>query len=356
MANDQPTPFSVPAACPVPFSNHSTVQMAHGGGGRMAQRLLDQLILPAFANSALGESHDGAVLDLGGQRLALTTDGHVVRPRFFPGGDIGCLAVHGTVNDLLVCGARPMALSASLILEEGFELAELQRIIESMSEAARGAGVEIVTGDTKVVEHGCGDGVFICTTGVGAVLPGVDVRPRNVEPGDVVLLSGEMGAHGVAVLAARENLGLESTIVSDTAALTDLVLPILERCGRQIHVLRDPTRGGVAATLNEIARTAGVEIALQEQTLPVSETVRGACELLGLDPLYVANEGKVVAIVHPDAAETVLSHWRAHPLGVSASQIGVVKAGQAGLVTLLSPIGGTRVVDLLSGEQLPRIC
>jgi hydrogenase expression/formation protein HypE len=355
MSSDQhPAGFSL--SCPVPIGQPSTVQMAHGGGGRASARLLESLFLPLLDNPWLRQAHDGAVLDCGSERIAITTDAHVVRPLFFPGGNIGSLAVHGTINDLVVCGARPLALSAAFILEEGFELDELRRIVESMGEAARRAGVPVATGDTKVVERGHGDGVYISTTGLGRVLPGANVSPKRARPGDVVLLSGEIAAHGVAVLSAREGLGLEGAITSDSASLAELVLPVVERFGERVHVLRDPTRGGVASALNEIAASSAVSIALVESELHIAEPVRGACELLGLDPLYVANEGKCVAIVAPEIAEELLGMWTAHPLGRRAGRIGVVGDQGAGLVTLRSCIGGTRVVDMMSGEQLPRIC
>ena len=342
--------------CPVPLSQHPTVQMAHGGGGRMSQRLITDVFARAFDNPLLREMHDGAMFASGNQRLAFSTDGHVVRPLFFPGGDIGSLSVHGTVNDLAVCGAQPLVLSASFILEEGFSFADLERIVSSMALAARAVPVPIATGDTKVVDRGKGDGVYITTSGVGLIHEKAQISPRNVQPGDVVLLSGEVGAHGIAVLSARENLGLEGVIVSDTTSVLDLVWPLFDQFGSGIHVLRDPTRGGVAAVLNELAKAARVSIEIDENAVPVAEPVRGACELLGLDPLYVANEGKCVAIVAAAVADAVLDAWHAHPLGKKATRLGTVGNNKPGLVTLRSRIGASRVVDLLSGEQLPRIC
>ena len=330
--------------------------MAHGGGGRMSQRLIADVFAPAFDNPWLRELHDGASFEFGGERLAFTTDGHVVKPLFFPGGDIGSLSVHGTVNDLAVCGAMPVALSASFILEEGYSLDELRRIVASMSRAAAAIPVPIATGDTKVVDRGKGDGVYICTSAIGRVHPRAQILPQNAQPGDIVLLSGEIGAHGIAVLSARENLGLEGLIVSDTASILGLVWPLFDRFGSGLHVLRDPTRGGVASVLNEIATAARVSIQIEESAVPVAEPVRGACELLGLDPLYVANEGKCVAIVAANVAEAVLDAWHSHPLGKRATRLGVVTGSNPGLVTMRSSIGATRVVDLLSGEQLPRIC
>ena len=347
---------SFSSSCPVPLTQHPTVQMAHGGGGRMSQRLIEDVFAAAFDNPWLREMHDGAIFECGNERLAFSTDGHVVKPLFFPGGDIGSLAVHGTVNDLAVCGAMPIALSASFILEEGFSFEELQRIVASMADAAKRVPVPIATGDTKVVDRGKGDGVYIATSAVGRVHRKAQISPRNTQPGDVVLLSGEIGAHGVAVLSARENLGLEGVIVSDTASILDLVWPLFDQFGSDIHVLRDPTRGGVAAVLNELAQAAGVSIEIDENAVPVPEPVRGACELLGLDPLYIANEGKCVAIVSPAIADAVLEQWHAHPLGKKATRLGTVSHDQPGLVTMRSQIGATRVVDMLSGEQLPRIC
>ena len=275
---------------------------------------------------------------------------------FLPGGDIGSLAVHGTVNDLAVCGATPLALSASFILEEGYSIDELRRVVASMSQAADAIPVPIATGDTKVVDRGKGDGVYVCTSAVGRVHPKAQISPRRAQPGDVVLLSGDIAAHGIAVLSARENLGLEGVIISDTACILDLVWPLFEKFEADVHVLRDPTRGGVAAVLNEIALAAQVSIEINEAAVPVSEPVLGACELLGLDPLYVANEGKCIAIVAASVADSVLEHWRSNVLGKKATRLGIVRESHPGLVTMRSRIGATRVVDLLSGEQLPRIC
>ena len=343
-------------ACPAPLTNQDCVQMAHGGGGRMSQRLVEGMILPAFDNAELGRLHDGAELKVGGARLAFSTDSYVVRPLFFPGGDIGKLAVHGTVNDLAMCGARPLALSAAFILEEGFPLTELQRVLDSMREAAQAVGVSIVTGDTKVVDRGKGDGLYVNTAGIGLIPAGVTIDPALARPGDVVLLSGAIAAHGVAILSVREGLTLEGPVRSDTAPLHDLVGKLLERFGRDVHVLRDPTRGGVASTLNELAKSARVGIHLREDAIPVQEAVRGACELFGLDPLYVANEGKALALVAPEIAEAALAQWRAHPEGTEAAIIGQVVAEHPGMVTMQTTLGSNRVVDLLSGEQLPRIC
>lgn len=349
--------LSAGPACPVPKIEHDTVQMAHGGGGRLSQILIEGLFLDAFRNPLLEALHDGAVLPTNGAGgLAFTTDSFVVRPLFFPGGDIGSLAVHGTVNDLAMCGAQPLALSAAYIVEEGFPMDDLRRVVASMQRAARDAGVSIVTGDTKVVDRGKGDGVYLNTAGVGWVPAGVEVGPRRARPGDRVLVSGALAVHGVAVMSVRQGLEFETVIESDSAALNGLVADVLAAGGGDVHVLRDPTRGGVASALNEIAAGAGVGVRLQETAIPLWEDVRGACEILGLDPLYVANEGKCLAIVAPESAEAVLEAMRAHPLGREAADIGEVLEAPAGRVLLRSRIGGERIVDMLSGEQLPRIC
>ncbi len=285
----------------------------------------------------------------------MATDSHVVSPLFFPGGDIGCLSVHGTINDVAVMGARPLWLSAAFILEEGFKLADLARIVQSMAEAAKAAGVPVVTGDTKVVERGSGDGVFITTTGVGVVAPGMELSGRDARPGDAILVSGSLGDHGMAIMAQRESLGFDSPIVSDTAALHGLIAA-MRASGADIHVLRDPTRGGLATTLNEIARQSGVGMMLQEKALPLKPSVNAACEFLGLDPLYVANEGKLVAICAQADAEMLLAAFRAHPLGVDAAIIGSVHEDAHHFVQMTTGFGGKRIVDWLSGEQLPRIC
>jgi hydrogenase expression/formation protein HypE len=342
--------------CPIPLSDYPSVMLAHGGGGRMTQQLIERMFLPAFANPSLETLHDGAVLEVGGTRLAFSTDSFVISPLFFPGGDIGSLAVHGTVNDLAMCGARPIALSAGLILEEGLPMEELWRVVRSMQQAAQQVGVPIVTGDTKVVERGKGDGMFINTAGLGVVPPGIDIAPRRACPGDLVLINGCIAEHGMAIMSLREGLQFETTLQSDSAPLADLVARMLERASAQVHVLRDPTRGGLASALNEIAAQARIGIRLQEASIPIGEEVRGACEILGLDPLYVANEGKCLVIVARDAAEAVLAVLHAHPLGAQAAMIGEVVAEHPGKVMLRSRIGGLRVVDVLSGEQLPRIC
>jgi hydrogenase expression/formation protein HypE len=342
--------------CAVPASGSDTVLMAHGGGGRMTQRLIEGLFLKSFDNPALRELHDGAVVEIAGARLAFSTDSFVISPLFFPGGDIGALAVHGTVNDLAMCGAKPVALSAGLILEEGLPLEDLGRIVASMQKAAQSANVSIVTGDTKVVDRGKGDGIFINVSGIGLIPAGITISPKRARPGDIVLVSGEIAVHGIAIMSLREGLRFETTLESDTAGLDGIVADLLAALGDKVHVLRDPTRGGVASTLHEIATQAGVGIRLDEARLPIGEEVRGACEILGLDPLYVANEGKFLAIVAREEADRALETLRAHPLGRNAAIIGEVVPSSPGQVTLKSRIGGLRVVDLLSGEQLPRIC
>ncbi len=342
--------------CPIPIQEYPTILLAHGGGGRLTQMLIERMFWPTFRNPALETLHDGAVLEVEGVRLAFTTDSFVVSPLFFPGGDIGGLAVNGTVNDLAMCGARPLYLSLGLILEEGFPMEDLWRVVRSIQGAAQEAGVEVATGDTKVVDRGKGDGVFINTTGLGLVPPGIHISPLRARPGDVVLISGAIAVHGIAILSVREGLEFETTLESDTASLNGLVGALLRAAGAEVHVLRDPTRGGVASALNEIASSAGVGIKLEEARIPLWDEVKGACEILGLDPLYVANEGKCLAIVAPEVAEAVLEAMRSHPLGREAAIIGQVVEAHPGSVILRSRVGGKRVVDMLSGEQLPRIC
>lgn len=344
------------AACPMPIDRYPHVVMAHGGGGRLGKMLVEQLFYAAYPNPALAVFHDGSVLDVGGARVAVSTDSFVISPIFFPGGDIGSLAVHGTVNDLAMCGARPLALTAGFILEEGFPMDDLWRVATSMHRAAEAAGVAIVTGDTKVVDRGKGDGVFINTTGIGVVPAGVEIAPHRARPGDVVLVSGSVATHGIAIMSQREGLEFETELESDSAALHTLAGALVEGLGERLHVMRDPTRGGVASAVCEIAQSARVGVRLDEAALPVMEEVRGACEILGLDPLYVANEGKMIAFVARDAAEQALALMRAHPLGREAAVIGEVVAEHPGKVFQRSRIGGLRVVEMLSGEQLPRIC
>jgi hydrogenase expression/formation protein HypE len=343
-------------ACPLPVDDYPTVVMAHGGGGKLSKMLTEQLFFPALGNPLLAAFHDGSVLSVGGARIAMSTDSFVVSPAFFPGGDIGSLAVHGTVNDLAMCGARPLALSAGFILEEGFPMPDLWRAVTSMRRAADAAGVQVITGDTKVVDRGKGDGIYVNTTGIGLVPDGVEITPTRARPGDVVLLSGSIATHGIAIMSVREGLEFDTEVRSDSAALNGMVTALLDRLGSDVHVLRDATRGGVASAVNEIAGSARVGIALDDAKIPVLEEVRGACEILGLDPLYVANEGKLIAIVAREAAEAALETLRAHPLGGEAAIIGQVVAEHPGRVFLRSRIGGTRVVEMLTGEQLPRIC
>ncbi len=331
------------------------VNMTHGSGGRAMAQLIDELFLTYFDNELLRQGNDQASFAVSAGRMVMSTDGHVVSPLFFPGGDIGSLSVHGTINDVAMSGAKPLYLSASFILEEGYPLADLKRIVISMAAAAKDAGVPIVTGDTKVVEAGKGDGVFITTTGVGVVPEGVSLSGVQVEPGDVVLLSGPIGDHGVAIMSSRENLEFETTIVSDSAPLHDLVAEMVKAVPA-IKCMRDPTRGGVASTLNELAQQAGVGFALEEEAIPVRNEVRAACELLGLDPLYVANEGKLVAVCRAQDAEHLLAAMRAHPKGAQAAIIGKAVADDLSFVTMETVFGGNRIVDWLAGEQLPRIC
>ena len=338
---------------------HGHVDLGHGAGGRAMNQLIAELFMRAFDNPALARGDDGAVLPApaAGERLVMATDGHVVSPLFFPGGDIGSLAVHGTVNDLAVMGARPLWLSAGFILEEGFPLAELARIVASMAAAARAAGVQIVTGDTKVVEQGKGDGVFITTTGIGALPAGRDPGGARARPGDAVLVSGTLGDHGMAILAQRESLAFESQIVSDSAAVNGLVEALYAAVPADaIRVLRDPTRGGLASTVNEIAAQSGVGIELDEAAIPVAPQVLAACELLGLDPLNIANEGKLVVICAAEFAADALAALRAHPLGAAAARIGQVIDDPRRFVQLRTVLGGRRMVDWLAAEQLPRIC
>lgn len=342
---------------PIDF-RHGVVDMNHGAGGRVGAQLVQELFVRAFDNDYLRQGNDGALLPVpSGHRLVMATDAHVISPLFFPGGDIGSLSVHGTVNDVAMLGATPLYLSASFVLEEGFPLADLQRIVVSMARAARECAVPVVTGDTKVVERGKGDGVFISTAGVGVVPQGRTIGGACARPGDIVLLSGSIGEHGVAVLSRRASLQFETAIVSDSAALHTLVAALLAAVPEgAVHVLRDPTRGGLATTLNEIAQQSGVGMVLEESAIPVLPEVAGACEMLGLDPLYIANEGKMVVVVTPDAVVAALQALRAHPLGVRATQIGVVTEDARRFVQMNTVFGGRRVVDWLSGEPLPRIC
>lgn len=343
-------------ACPVPLTDRSRVQLGHGSGGKMSATLLRERFLPHFGNPTLDRLGDAAVVDVPAGRLAISTDTFVVRPLEFPGGNIGTLAVHGTLNDLAMMGARPRYLTAGFVLEEGLDLDLLDRILAEMSHAAVAAGVVVITGDTKVVERGKADGVFINTTGVGEIDRAFAPSPEQARAGDAVLVSGPIGRHGIAVMTAREGLMFEAELESDTANLYPLVAALREAVGDAVHVLRDPTRGGVASALNEIAAAANVGVLLEETALPVPGPVAAACEMLGFDPLYVANEGILVAFVEGAAAGAALAALRAHPLGAKAAILGTAVRDHPGLVALRTAIGGTRVVDMLPGDQLPRIC
>ena len=355
MANTATIDFST-WSCPLPLADYPEIVMGHGGGGKLGNELVEHLFLPAFRNAALENLGDAAVFDLASGRLAMSTDSFVVQPLFFPGGSIGALAINGTVNDLAVSGAEPKFLSASFILEEGFPLAQLAAIVQEMSAAARNAGVQIITGDTKVVERGHGDGVYINTAGVGVLRPGIAVGPHLAEPGDAILVSGTIGDHGMAIMSVREGLEFESQIRSDCAALNGLIANVLSVAGGAVHTMRDPTRGGLASTLNEIAASSNVGIALDERAIPVRPDVRSACELLGLDPVYVANEGKAVFIVAPESADVVLSAIQAHPLGREAARIGTVTSDHPRMLVARTAMGANRVIAIPIGEQLPRIC
>jgi hydrogenase expression/formation protein HypE len=343
------------ASCPIPITNYSEIVLAHGSGGKLSHQLIDKIVLPQFRNELLEPLHDGAIFSIGGQRVAFSTDSYVVNPIFFPGGDIGKLAVHGTVNDLSMCGARPLYLSVGFILEEGTPMDDFWRIVQSMREAAEISGVSLVTGDTKVVDRGKADKIFINTSGIGIVPEGVNIHPARAQAGDRIIVSGPIAVHGIAIMSVRENLEFETQIASDTAPLNGLVDVIL-KASKDIHVLRDPTRGGITSALTEITQVAKVGMLLNEAHIPISEEVKGACEILGLDPLYVANEGKLLAVVAPADADRVLSAMHSHPLGKEAAIIGEVTSNHPGFVMMKTRVGGTRVVDMLSGEQLPRIC
>jgi len=345
-------------ACPVPLPAKDKILLGHGSGGSLSADLLRQVFLPAFDNAILGKLNDQAIFDVQGVRLAFTTDSFVVKPLFFPGGDIGSLAVHGTVNDLAMGGAKPLFLSAAFIIEEGLPMETLKRVVASLHQAAVEAGVEVVTGDTKVVEKGSGDELFINTSGIGLVPEGLNLSADRARPGDRLLLSGSIGEHGIAIIAQREGLEFESPVKSDSAPLHGLVAAMLKASSscESIRCMRDPTRGGLSSTLNEIAAQSRVGVLLEEQSISVREEVKGACELLGFDPLYVANEGKLVAIVEAGAAGRILAAMRAHPLGREAQVIGTVRDGLPGIVSMRMALGTTRIVDMLSGDQLPRIC
>ncbi len=341
--------------CPIPRSDYDRILLAHGGGGKLTHQLIEKMFYAALGNEILTTGHDGALLPAVDGKLAFTTDSFVVDPIFFPGGDIGELAVNGTVNDLVCCGAEPLYISLALILEEGFLMEELWRVIQSIGKAARGAGVTIATGDTKVVEKGKGDGIYINTTGIGRILPGTDISPSRCSEGDVVIINGTIGDHGVAIMSARNGLETAPEISSDTAALNHMMMALFRK-GTDIHVLRDPTRGGLASALNEICQASGTGITLFESQLPVNEGVQGACEIMGFDPLYMANEGKILVILPENEAETALAGMRSHPAGSGSRVIGKVTSSHPGMLQLETTLGTSRIVDMISGEQLPRIC
>ena len=342
-------------SCPIPIAQYPHVLLAHGGGGRLMHQLIDQMFLAAFRNPLLETRHDSTVVELTGEKLAFTTDSYVVRPLFFPGGDVGSMAVHGTVNDLAMSGARPVYLSAAFIIEEGLPMETLWKIACSMRGAAERCRVQIITGDTKVVDKGKGDGVFINTAGLGLVEHGWTIAPSSVQPGDAILVSGDLGRHGMAIMAVREGLQFESAIESDSAPVHEIVLELL-KAGIEIHCLRDLTRGGLAGALNEIAEAARLRIEVEEKSIPVREDVHAACEMLGLDPLHVACEGRFIAFVAGKDAERALKIMRGHATGAGSASIGKVTGSSAPLVTLKSAIGASRILDMPSGEQLPRIC
>jgi hydrogenase expression/formation protein HypE len=355
MVNQENADVRMELSCPVPISDYKNVLLAHGGGGRLSHQIIQKMFVSQFHNEFLDQSHDGAIIPVNGSRLAFTTDSYVINPIFFPGGDIGMLAVNGTVNDLSMCGATPLYLSAAFIIEEGLPMDDLWRIVLSMQEAAKRAGVLLVTGDTKVVDNGKGDKIFITTAGIGTIENGAGINPKNAQPGDKIIVSGNIGVHGIAIMSVREGLEFETKIESDCAPLNGLVQTMV-KASKHIHVLRDPTRGGIASALNEIAESANVGMLIHEERIPIDESVSGACEILGFDPLYVANEGKLLAFVSPEDADKVLAAMRSHPLGKDATIIGEVTNEHPKTVFMKSRIGGTRLVDMLSGEQLPRIC
>jgi hydrogenase expression/formation protein HypE len=342
-------------SCPVPLSNYPKVMLAHGGGGRLMQSLIEKMFRPMFDNELLKQNHDSTVINLTGSKIAFTTDSYVVKPLFFSGGDIGSLAVNGTVNDLSMSGAKPVYISLGLIIEEGFPMEELWKVVQSIKLAAKDAGVEIVTGDTKVVDKGKGDGIFINTSGIGIIEHTLNISPQTIKEGDVIILNGDVGRHGIAIMAEREGLAFESKIKSDCAALNGIVQMIIaERI--DVHCMRDLTRGGLSSALNELAEVSKIEILIDENSIPVNEDVQGACEILGFDPLYVANEGRFIVFVNPKDAKKCLEVMKSNPLGKDSVIIGEVTGGNNPVVKLKSKIGTVRILDMLSGEQLPRIC
>ena len=342
-------------SCPLPIPARERILLGHGSGGKLSADLLRDVFLPQLGNPVLDRLEDQAIVSLKDSRLAITTDSFVVKPLFFRGGNIGSLAVHGTINDLAMGGAVPLWLTAAFILEEGLPIETLQRVVASMHQAAENAGVKVITGDTKVVEKGSADGMFINTTGIGLVRDGIALSASQARPGDSIIVSGTLGDHGIAILAEREGLQFETEVRSDSAALHTLTAQLLDAT-HEVRCLRDPTRGGLSSTLNEIASSSGVGMELDETSIPVQEQVRGACEMLGLDPLYVANEGKLVAIVAPEVAQTALQSLQSHPLGKEARIIGRVVTEHPRMVVMRTPFGTTRIVDMLTGDQLPRIC
>ena len=342
-------------SCPIPKSDYENILLAHGGGGKLMHQLIDKIFKAAFANPDLETEHDGAVISLDKAKLAFTTDSYVVNPLFFPGGDIGSLAINGTVNDLAMCGARPLYISAGFIIEEGFPIEKLWRIVQAMRAAADFAKVNIVTGDTKVIDKGKGDGVFINTAGIGGIEHNLSIKPSSVKPGDMIILSGDIGRHGIAVMSQREGLTFDTTIESDCAPLADPVLKLIES-NIEIHCLRDLTRGGLATSLVEISNACGLSIAIDEKVIQVREEVQGACEILGLDPLYIANEGRFIAFIPENDAQSALEIMRSQPVSADACRIGRVTNDGSKLVTMKNNLGVERIIDMLTGDQLPRIC
>jgi hydrogenase expression/formation protein HypE len=342
--------------CPLPFEDNEKISLAHGGGGRRMARLIQEVILPHFPDSDVENIHDGAIIEVGSERIAFTTDSFVVTPQFFPGGNIGDLAVNGTINDLAMCGAEPLYLSCALILEEGYSLESFRRVLVSMGAAAESAGVTLITGDTKVVDHGKGDGIFITTTGVGRVFPTARIDPRQVQLGDTVIINGPVGDHGMTIMCQRESLAIQGELTSDTRPLHRETAALIDRFGGDIHCLRDITRGGLASVMNEIAQTAGVTIHLDESSIPVNAPTRSACELLGLDPLYVANEGKLALFAAGGLEDEILAVLRETSSANQPAVVGRVAKAEGPHVILDGILGGSRILDLLSGEQLPRIC